>query len=59
MSSKPLRANVALLRGINVGGKNMLPMKKLAAMFAAAGCVDVQTFIQSGNVVFRAAPSLA
>ena len=28
---------VALLRGINVGGKNVLPMKELAAMFVAAG----------------------
>lgn len=30
--------HVALLRGINVGGKNMLPMKDLAAMFSKAGC---------------------
>jgi uncharacterized protein (DUF1697 family) len=46
--------HVALLRGINVGGKNMLPMKELAAMFVAAGCADVVTYIQSGNIVFRA-----
>ena len=46
--------HVALLRGINVGGKNMLPMKELAAMFGKAGCGDVVTYIQSGNVVFRA-----
>lgn len=45
---------VALLRGINVSGKNMLPMKELAAMFAAAGCSGVETYIQSGNVVFSA-----
>ncbi len=51
--------NVALLRGINVGGKNKLPMKQLAAMFREAGCEDVQTYIQSGNVLFRADPSLA
>ena len=44
---------VALLRGINVSGKNMLPMKELAAMFAAAGCSEVETYIQSGNVVFE------
>ena len=44
---------VALLRGINVGGKNKLPMKELTAMFVDAGCSDVQTYIQSGNVVFR------
>jgi uncharacterized protein (DUF1697 family) len=46
--------HVALLRGINVGGKNMLPMKELAGMFVAAECADVVTYIQSGNVVFRA-----
>ena len=44
----------ALLRGINVGGKNVLPMKALAAMFAEAGCQDISTYIQSGNVVFGA-----
>ena len=47
--------HVALLRGINVGGKNMLPMKELSAMFGKAGCGDVVTYIQSGNVVFSAA----
>ena len=49
---------VALLRGINVGGKNSLPMKELAALFTAAGCKDVKTYIQSGNVVFRASPAV-
>jgi uncharacterized protein (DUF1697 family) len=49
---------LALLRGINVGGKNILPMKALAEIFRAAGCTDVQTFIQSGNVVFTAPPGL-
>jgi uncharacterized protein (DUF1697 family) len=46
--------HVALLRGINVGGKNKLPMKDLAAMCVEAGCGDVCTYIQSGNVVFTA-----
>lgn len=46
--------HVALLRGINVGGKNLLPMRSLAALFAEVGCNDVRTYIQSGNVVFRA-----
>ena len=46
--------HVALLRGINVGGKNKLPMKELAALFREAGCEDVRTYIQSGNVLFRA-----
>lgn len=49
---------VALLRGINVGGKRMLPMKDLTALFTKAGAKDVRTYIQSGNVVFdaKAAP---
>ena len=51
-------ANVALLRGINVGGKNKLPMADLVAMFREVGCDDVRTYIQSGNVVFSAGPDL-
>ena len=50
---------VALLRGINVGGRNKLPMRELTSMFVEAGCVNVRTYIQSGNVMFRASPSLA
>ena len=50
--------HVALLRGINVGGKNKLLMRDLSSMFVEAGCGDVQTYIQSGNVVFRAGPAL-
>lgn len=46
--------HLALLRGINVGGKNKLPMSDLRDLFTAAGCHDVQTYIQSGNVIFRA-----
>ena len=51
--------HIALLRGINVGGKNKLPMKDLVAMFTDAGCNDVRTYIQSGNVIFQAKPALA
>jgi len=50
---------VALLRGINVGGKNLLPMKELVEIFVTAGCADVSTYIQSGNVVFRAGEKMA
>lgn len=46
--------HVAMLRGINVAGKNRLPMADLVAMFTAAGCTDVTSYIQSGNVVFSA-----
>lgn len=45
---------VALLRGINVGGKNLIKMADLAACFEAQGFSDVSTYIQSGNVIFRA-----
>lgn len=51
--------HAALLRGINVGGKNKVSMAALAEVFTGAGCADVQTYIQSGNVVFVAAPGSA
>ncbi len=50
--------HIALLRGINVGGRNRLPMKELVEMFVGAGCDDVRTYIQSGNVLFRSDPAL-
>ena len=50
---------VALLRGVNVGGRNKLPMADLRDIFAEAGCAAVQTYIQSGNVVFEATQDLA
>jgi uncharacterized protein (DUF1697 family) len=43
---------VALLRGINVGGKRQVEMKRLKTTFERAGMKDVQTYINSGNVVF-------
>jgi uncharacterized protein (DUF1697 family) len=48
---------IALFRGINVGGSHMLPMKKLRLVLEQNGCLDVQTYIQSGNVIFRSAMS--
>jgi uncharacterized protein (DUF1697 family) len=44
---------IALLRGINVGGKHIVPMKELVRLMEAEGCVNVKTYIQSGNVVFQ------
>jgi len=44
---------VALLRGINVGGKNLIRMTDLLARFEEHGFEDVSTYIQSGNVLFR------
>jgi uncharacterized protein (DUF1697 family) len=55
----PVAAYVALLRGINVGGKNKLPMLELARLFEEAGATDVRTYIQSGNVIFRAPEKVA
>lgn len=48
-----MKACVALLRGINVGGRNSLPMKELSALLAEMGCRDIRTYIQSGNAVFH------
>jgi len=48
-----MRDYVLLLRGINVGGHNRLPMAQLRELLAAAGCHDVATYIQSGNAVLR------
>jgi len=46
------RTYVALVRGINVGGARKLPMAELAEVVASLGHGEVQTFIQTGNVVF-------
>jgi uncharacterized protein (DUF1697 family) len=43
---------IALLRGINVGGNRPLKMTLLREVLETAGCTDVETYIQSGNVVF-------
>jgi uncharacterized protein (DUF1697 family) len=43
---------IALLRGINVGGKNRMKMTDLKQMFEGMGLHQVQTYIQSGNVLF-------
>lgn len=51
--------HAALIRGINVGGHNALPMSVLSGFFVEAGCTDVRTYIQSGNLVFHASASEA
>jgi uncharacterized protein (DUF1697 family) len=48
---------VALLRGINVGGNNLIKMTELKACFESQGFRDVVTYIQSGNVLFSASAS--
>ncbi len=54
MSSTP-HTHVALLRGINVGGKNKVEMVRLKETFQRLGHTDVSTYINSGNVIFSAA----
>lgn len=50
---------VMLLRGINVGGRNTLPMKELRELLEEFGCRGVRTYIQSGNVVLQSPAKLA
>ena len=52
--NKPVDRFVALFRGVNVGGKNILPMKELIELFIQADCRDVSNYIQSGNILFSA-----
>ncbi len=53
-----MHTTIALFRGINVGGKNLLPMKELVAVLESLGFENIKTYIQSGNVVMlsRTAP---
>ena len=48
-----MKTYIALFRGINVGGKNTLPMKELVALLDDLGCRNAKTYIQSGNAVFE------
>jgi uncharacterized protein (DUF1697 family) len=50
-------SHVALLRGINLAGKNRVAMGDLRALVTELGHADVSTYIQSGNVLFTAAPN--
>ena len=42
-----------MLRGINVGGKRRVKMDELKEFYASMGCLNVQTYVQSGNVIFQ------
>ena len=44
---------VALLRGVNVGGNNMIKMSSLKASFENLGFTEVSTYINSGNIIFK------
>ena len=50
-----MASHVALLRGINVGGRNKVPMAELREVVTALGHTGVTTYIQSGNVLFTTA----
>jgi len=52
-----MKTYIALFRGINVGGNNPLPMHELRQVLEKNGGVDVRTYVQSGNAVFRSAVS--
>lgn len=51
-----MATHVALLRGINLGGRNRVAMSDLRALVTGLGHTDVSTYIQSGNVLFTARP---
>lgn len=51
--------SIALLRGVNVGGRNKLPMKVFACALEGLGCENVKTYVQSGNAVFDGKTSAA
>ncbi len=51
--------HVALLRGINVGGNNKVPMSDLKNCFQSAGFSNISTYINSGNVIFETSWSIS
>lgn len=44
---------ISILRGINLGGHKMIKMEALKKMFADLGFTNIQTYIQSGNVIYQ------
>lgn len=52
-----MKKYIAFLRAINVGGAKIIKMEDLKKMFESFGCLNVQTYIQSGNVIFEAKES--
>ena len=53
-SNNTMKTIISILRGINVSGKNKIPMAELKLLYEKAGFKNVTTYIQSGNVVFSA-----
>lgn len=52
---RTMKTYIALFRGINVGGNNILPMKELVAVLDEMGLHNIKTYIQSGNAIFQSA----
>lgn len=50
-----MKRYIALLRGINISGKNKVPMAELKKCFEALGVIEVKTYLNSGNVIFFSA----
>jgi uncharacterized protein (DUF1697 family) len=48
-----MKTYIALFRGINVGGKNLLPMNELVVLLEDIGARKIKTYIQSGNAIFQ------
>ncbi len=44
---------ISMLRGVNVGGHNKIKMEELRALYVSLKLLDAQTYVQSGNVIFR------
>ena len=51
--------HLVLLRGVNVGGKNSLPMVAFSALLRDAGAIEVRTYLQSGNALVRVTSAVA
>ncbi|WP_306117413.1 MULTISPECIES: DUF1697 domain-containing protein [unclassified Roseitalea] len=52
-----MKTFIALLRGVNVGGNNVMAMAQLRTLLTGLGYADVKTYIQSGNCMFRSSKS--
>ena len=50
-----MTAHIALLRGVNVGGRNMIAMPDLRSLFSKLGLTGARSLLQSGNIVFESA----
>lgn len=59
MTDRRMTVFIALLRGVNVGGHKKIPMSEVHSLCAGMGWSDVRSYIQSGNLLFRAGAGMA